>query len=838
MPRRPDNSCDHFGDYLPLRDEMWTGPGTPRPDVARLFAALGQFEQGELLGRSERLTRAARELGVHFAVVDDQPVDDQEWQLDLLPRVLAAEEWAVLERGLIQRALAFNAYIADIYGPQRILQDRAVPYDVVLSDPAFHRQLIGLPVPDGRYAPLVAVDLVRDAVGQWMVLENHFSTPFGISYVLQSRRMLAQAFPELFATVDVAPVAPFAAQLAEVLRAKSPRPNPRAVLLCRGEDNQSYFEESFLARSLGITMVQPGDLLVRESRVFLKTIRGLEQVDVIYRRIESSSIDPIAFGRSRFQGVPGLVNCVRKGTVAVVNAIGSGVADNRAMLRYSDHIIRYYLHEKPLLKTVPTFTCRDADQAEHVRQNLATMVLKPIHDLNTMQKYYGKRLDLASARDLRPVLDSNPELLVAQPRLEPSHAPRFIDGEFVSRSVFMRAFVLLGETPAVLPGGLTRQALGRGENQRLTIMTGGIKDTWVPASGPGATTTFAAAAAAPEAIGEEFSIGSRVAETMYWMGRYLERAENVARQLNTLEALRWDALGQGAERLYWPLWRAVAVSADQWKRTNIAPPPDLPDLTRSLVLDRELPASVHACVRSAINNAASIRDIVTPELWQVLNRLGLKLADASVKLKNVSRARLRETCQVVVDEAQRVSGAAERTMLHDEAWQFFRIGVWLERAINTLAILQALVGPEGRQLLGKIEQETDLTALLRLLCSLDAYRRTYRSRAYLERVLALMIGHTGNPSAAAHCLAHLRLALANLKTHRDLGPANPLVVELARLEEVCHDLDPAKILAAAAGDSLGDLRRQVEALHQGMEDAYFSHQHAFAVAEQRTIEFH
>ncbi len=836
MQRRPDNARDLFANYQPLRDEMWIASGQPRPDVERLFQTLDRFSREELLDRSSRLTRAARELGAHFAVVDDQPVDDQEWGLDLLPRVIAPSEWNLLERGLIQRAKAFNAYIADIYGAQRILHERAVPHEIVLSDPAFHRQLIGLPIRDNLYAPLVAVDLVRDAAGGWQVLENHFSTPFGIAYVLQSRRMLAQAFPELFATVDVAPVAPFAAQLAELLRARSPRPNPHAVLLCRGEDNQSYFEESFLARSLGIAMVQPGDLLTRESRVFLKTIRGLEQVDVIYRRIESSSIDPIAFGQSRFQGVPGLVNCVRKGNVAIVNAIGSGVADNRAILRYSDRIILYYLHEKPLLKTVPTFTCRDVDQAAHVRHNLANMVLKPIHDLNTMQKYYGKQLNLASARDLRPALENHPDLLVAQPLIEPSHAPRFHEGEFVSRSVFLRAFILLGETPVVLPGGLTRQAIDRSENQRLTIMTGGIKDTWVPATGPGAT-TFAAAAAAPEAIGEEFSIGSRVAETMYWMGRYLERAENIARQLNTLDALRWDSLGPEAQRLYWPLWRAVAVSADQWPRPDIEPPPDLPDLNRALVLDHTQPASVHACVRSALNNAAGIRDIVTPELWQALNQLGLRLMDVGARPKNVSRARLREICQFVVEETQRVSGAAERTMLHDEAWQFFRIGSWLERAIDTLAILQALVGPEGRQLLGRLEQETDLIALLRLLCSLDAYRRTYRSRAYLGRVISLMLGHAGNPSAVSHCLTHLRFALTNLQSHRDLGPANPVIDELALLEAACKHLDPDKVLATDNSDLLGDLRRQVEALHQRLEDTYFSHQHTFAMGEQTIIEF-
>lgn len=837
MPRRAASHRDHFRDYPTIRDEMRTADNQPRADLADLFATLSRFGSGELLARSERLTRAARELGTHYAVVDDQLVDDGEWQLDVLPRVLAADEWVLLERGLIQRARAFNAYIADIYGPQRILHERAIPHEIVLSDPAFHRQLAGLPAPNGSYAPVAAMDLVRDETGRWHILENHFSTPFGIAYALQSRRMLAQAFPELFATVDVAPLAPFTAQLAELLRARSPRPNPHTVLLCRGEDNQSYFEESFLARSLGIAMVQPGDLLVREGRVFLKTIRGLEQVDVIYRRIESSSIDPIAFGSSRFQGVPGLVNCVRKGTVAVVNAVGSGVADNRAILRYSDQIINFYEHEKPLLKTVPTFTCRDRDQAEHVRQNLSSMALKPIHDLNTMQKYYGKILDLTGERDLRPALAKHPELLVGQPLLTPSHAPRFQDGEFVSRSVFLRAFVLLGESPVVLPGGLTRQALAAKEGPRLTIMMGGIKDTWVPAAGSGTAATFAPGAAAPEAAGEEFSIGSRVAETMYWMGRYLERAENTARQLSTLEALRWDALGSDALRLYWPLWRAVAISTDQSMRSHQTPPPDLAKLTRALVLNVQQPASVHACVRAAITNAAAIRDIITPELWQALNQLGIKLADADKRPQSISRARLREICQVVVDEAQRVSGAAERTMLHDEAWQFFRVGGWLERAIDTLAVLQALVGPEGRKLLGRIEDETDLIALLRVLCSLDAYRRTYRSRAYLDRVIKLMLGHPHNPSGVSHCLQHLRQALANLEAHRDVGPANRLHDELTRLEEASHSLDPTNILTREDCDVLGELRQQVEGLHSRLEDTYFSHQHAYTTDGQITLAF-
>jgi uncharacterized circularly permuted ATP-grasp superfamily protein/uncharacterized alpha-E superfamily protein len=833
VPRRAASSRDHFRDYQPVRDEMWTAPGQPRPDAAPLFATLNRFSAAELESRRERLDRATRELGVHYAVVDDQPIDDQEWQLDLLPRLLKADEWAGLERGLIQRARAFNAYIADIYDQQNILRDRVVPYDIVLGDPAFHRQLIGLPI-KGTHAPVGAIDLVRDADGEWQVLENHFSTPFGISYVLQCRRMLAQAFPELFATSDVAPVAQFSAQLAELLRTRSPRPNPRIVLLCRGEDNQSYFEESFLGRNLGVPMVQPADLLVRESRVFLKTIRGLEQVDVIYRRIESSSIDPIAFGYSRFQGVPGLVNCVRKGNVTIVNAIGCGVADNRAILRYSDRIITHYLHERPLLKTVPTFTCRDWDQALHVHQNLDRMVLKPIHDLNTMQKYYGTHLDLVGNRDLRPILTRQPELLVGQPRLMPSRAPRFQNGHFVSRSVFLRTFVLLSDPPVVLPGGLTRQALGSGDPPRLTIMAGGMKDTWVPATSPGTP----AVAAAPEAAGEEFSIGSRVAETLYWMGRYLERAENTARQLNILETVRWDALGREAQRLYWPLWRAVTASTGQAVPARKTPPKDLASLTRALVLDPHLSASAHACVRSAISNAAAIRDVVSPELWQVLNQLGLQLETLGNPARGHPgpRPRLREISQLVVDECRRAAGVAERTMLHDETWQFYRVGTRLERAVDTLNILHALLGPAGRAELGRLVQETDLIALLRLLCSLDAYRRAYRSRAYLERVVALMLSNPANPSAVAHCLRQLRLSLANIQTHHDLGAPHALLQEIDGLGQACETLDPARILATGSPDLLGDLRRQVAALHPRLEDTYFSHQHFYSQKLQTMLE--
>jgi uncharacterized alpha-E superfamily protein len=364
-------------------------------------------------------------------------------------------------------------------------------------------------------------------------------------------------------------------------------------------------------------------------------------------------------------------------------------------------------------------------------------------------------------------------------------------------------------------------------------MMGGMKDTWVPAAK--ATAVTPAAAAAPEAAGEEFSIGSRVAETFYWMGRYLERAENTARQLNTLEAVRWDALGQESKRLYWPLWRAVAASTSQPMPAQESPPKDLGELTRALILDPELSASVHSCLRSLIHNATAIRDIVTPEFWQVLNQLSMRLETLSRGARGLSRLRLREICQLVVDELQRAIGAAERTMLHDEAWQFFRVGICLERAIDTLIILHELLGPKGRALLGRLQEETDLSALLRLLCSLDAYRRTYRSRAYLERVVALMLSDGDNPSAVAHSLRRIRSSLASLQAHHDTSATSPLLREIERLAGEFANLNPARVLATKGPDVLGDLRHQVEGLHQRLEDTYFSHQYRHARTEQITL---
>lgn len=851
---------DHFRDYPKISDEIWDSEGLPRPCQAALVDTLGRYSPLELSKRQQRLDRAARELGTHFAVMDDQLIEDQPWQLDLFPRVIDAGEWRHLSEGIIQRAKALNAYIKDIYNEQHILRQKIIPHDVVLSDPGFHRSLVGLPIPSDHYLLLGAFDLVRDAEGRWSVLENHVATPFGIAYVIQNRRMMAQAFPELFSSMEVSPVALFSNRITETLRQQSTRDNPHIVLLTRGETNQGYFEETFLARHMGVTLAKPADLLVRDSRVFLKTIRGLERVDVIYRRIESSSIDPIAFGESRFNGIPGLVNCVRKGKVVVVNALGAGIADNRALLRYSDRIIGHYLGERAILRTVPTYTCQDKDQAIHVFSNRDSMVLKPIHDRNTMLKYFGDKTGgELSPKDLELLLRKNRDLVVAQPYIHPSRSPRFKAKRFEPRSVFLRAFYLLGDNPCVMPGGLTRQAFESGPGpMRLTIMAEGMKDTWVAMEadeGVGATPVAKKHLDHPRL---EYSISSRVAETLYWMGRYIERAENTARELNVLENVRWDQLAQSSRQIYWPLWKAVAAATGQSDLARLRKPPaDTLKLSRQLVLDTSEPSSVINSIRSAHINGQAVRDTISPEFWQALNALADPVEEAA-RHKRTGRERLRQVCQQVVDGVARAMGVAERTLLHDDGWQFFRMGLFQERAIEIATITEAAILRTLADTLSGKEEETDLTALLRLLASLDAYRRVYRSRAYIDRVAHLLLKSPNNPHSIAYCLRNLRYAITTLALNQPDRPS-PVVPEIDRLLETLKQFPLGSLLPTPADDfdllpgstptpekqavkdlreRFGNLRESLIALHPLLEDCYFSHQREFLHHEQLEIPTH
>jgi len=819
-------------------------PGAPL--ASQLREVFKNEASAELKARQERLARMARELDLQQVSPErrSRNATAGRWQLELFPHLLEPGEWPAIRKGIVQRLEAFNAFVADLYADQRILRDRVVPYANILRDRAFQRTLKNLPIRDGQYLTLGAVDLVRAVDGTWHVVENQFSTPEGLGSILQVRRMLTQVYPELFEHLDVAPVAGFASQLVEALQALSNRPNPHIVLLTAGAQSRTFYEDLFLARHMGIAAVRPADLLVRESAVYLRTVRGLERVDVIYRRLPSALVDPIAFGDSPIDGVPGLVNAVRRGEVVVANALGAGIADNRSMLRYAGRIIGYYLRENALLPTIATYDLADPDQADYALKQRAGLVFKPLHDSA-----------LASAATTAgPALKSiraEPGAYIAQqfPPLAP--VPSLEGARLSAHPVCLRAFVLNGETPLVLPGGLTHRLDGARPPVRA-FDSGTLKDTWLRQESdrrkPHRLTSSTT---------EEMSIASRVAETFYWAGRYLERAENTARQLMTLESVRWEQLGSRARRSYWPLWQTVAEANGQHApAARKTPPKDTLPLSRQLVIDRAEPASVTRCIDAATGNIRAVQDAVTPEILAALGALATAFTDLPPPSR-ISRTRLIELCELVVNEVARVNGTAERTLPHEDGWQFFRVGQFIERALNTIIIGGAGLGRALDAARSPGGEEPDLTALLRLLSSLDAYRREYRSRPYLDRVARLLIQNRSNPSSLSYCLRLVRYGLSTLAlTGTDPG-SDTLAPKLAAVIEYLEAIPmlrlfPAHAEALDAGlpetpasrrahrqfkQHAGHLRDELEAIHQMIEDTYFTHQHQLQNDRQVTLGF-
>lgn len=837
-------SIDHFRDCCGgPSDGAFSGRGVAREAYGPVVDVLRGCSRSELNLRQKRLDRAVDELGLQFTDGGNAPSDVKPWRLDLFPLVLTPEAWEQISSGVVQRALAFNAYAADLYGKQRILRERVIPHALALSDPAFLRQLSGIDVPGGEYSQFGAFDLVEAADGDWRVIEHHMGTPFGVSHVLQNRRILSQVFPELFERIDVAPVAGFSTYLLEMLRAQSQRKNPHVLLLTRGLPGQAYFEEAFIARHMGISIAQPRDLLVRESRVFLKTIRGLEPVDVIYRRVESSALDPIAMPDLPVPGLPGLINVLRKGNVAIVNAAGAGVADNRALLRYSDRIITHYLGQRPILKSVDTYNLSDVDQRNYVGEHYDDLVLKPVQDHDVIWKYCGGKRPSGSAASIERIARQYPEFFVAQSIPTPSSLPRFTDGQFDAQAVYLRVFYILGAQPIVLPGGMARQNAARHRTRRLTISTAGLKDVWVPDS----VVPESAPNRLPTEPGERFSIGSRVAESLYWAGRYLERAENTARQFNTLEKLRWDQMAHAEQRTYWPLLQAVAAATGQMEVAKLKHPPrDTVQLSRSLLLDGAEGASVRACIGFARNALEPVRETISPECWEVMEEMVLFLNVES--RKRITRQRLHQLSETIVSEVARFNGTAERTLTHDDTWQFYRMGVFLERAMGTVSLLEVAMPRIVQNYRAQDEESIDLTALLRLLGSLDAYRREFRSRAYIDRVAKLILLGKRNPSSVTFCLENLDYAIGTLSTRgeRDLGQA--LQVRLGEVIESLHafglargispaaelldvgnlEANPVAIKPKQVAEELAHLADEIKSLHGQVEDVFFSHQGVFA----------
>jgi uncharacterized circularly permuted ATP-grasp superfamily protein len=470
--------------YAPLvrtYDELFRADGTPREDVAGLVAELDQLGRVEFTTRQKLAEGALFRGGVTFSVYSDSRGQEKIFPFDLIPRVISAATWDVIERGLVQRVTALNMFLADLYGGQRILKERRIPEAVVLGTSGYLKELHGIQPREGVFVNIAGIDLIRGSNGEFLVLEDNLRTPSGVSYVLENRSVMKRVLPGVFRRSRIRTVESYPAHLGDALMSVSPRDpgESRVVVLTPGPYNSAYFEHSFLARQMGCELVQGSDLFVHDLRVYVKTTAGPQRVDVIYRRIDDDFLDPSVFREDSALGVPGLIGAYAAGNVTLANAPGNGVADNKAVYPFVPDMIRFYLGEEPVLGQVETYLCARPNDRQHVLESLNQMVVKAVDGCGGYGMLFGPRASESEIAEFAAKIRDNPEGYIAQPVVELSTCPTWVDGEAAPRRVDLRPFVLTGTRSWVLPGGLTRVALKAGSYVVNSSQGGGSKDTWV-----------------------------------------------------------------------------------------------------------------------------------------------------------------------------------------------------------------------------------------------------------------------------------------------------------------------------------------------------------------------
>jgi uncharacterized circularly permuted ATP-grasp superfamily protein len=466
-------------------DEMFSSFGEPRPSYAKLFQRLATMARGQFEERRKLADLSFLIQGITFTVYSDGRGTERLFPFDLIPRIIPQSEWQRIDKGLSQRVVALNLFLQDVYGKQQIFSDKRIPRSLVYSCPHFRREVIGVEVPRGIHTHICGIDLVRDSkTGEFCVLEDNVRTPSGVSYVLENRIVMTRTLPDAFQAHEVMPVNHYPAELSRILRSLSPRGEHEAniVLLTPGTYNSAYFEHSFLAQQMGIELVEGRDLIVDGGVVYMKTIHGLTRVDVIYRRVDDEFLDSLTFRADSILGVPGLMGAYRAGNVALANAVGNGVADDKAIYAYVPEFIRYYLGEEPVLRSVETYICAKPDDLAYVLDNLPDLVVKAVGESGGYGMLIGPVSDPWRIEEFRERIQANPRNYIAQPVVPLSRVPSYdaTEGSIAGRHVDLRPYCLYdGEKVTIVPGGLTRVALQRDSLVVNSSQGGGSKDTWV-----------------------------------------------------------------------------------------------------------------------------------------------------------------------------------------------------------------------------------------------------------------------------------------------------------------------------------------------------------------------
>ncbi len=817
-----------------VHDELKSDDGMLRPHWRTLFEHIEQLGHEELGRRWQKANQLLHQNGVSYNVYGDPQGMDRPWSLSPIPVVLSAEEWQVLEEDLAQRARLLDALLRDLYGPQRVLLDGLLPPELVLANPGFLRPCHGLNVPRKRWLPMYCADLVRKPDGRFAVLEDRTQAPSGAGYALENRIVISSVLPEAFRDCNVERLALFFRALRDTLQslAAHNRDNPRIVLLTPGPYNATYFEQAYLAQYLGYTLVNGGDLTVRDDRVYLKTLGGLQAVDVILRRVNDDFCDSLELRPDSMLGVPGLMQALRSANVAVANPIGTGLLQSPVFLPFLGKLCRALLGEELRLQSVRTFWCGDPAALREAAADFSDVVIKPAFPGGFVKPVFTAHLDRAARADMLAAIRERPRDYVIQEHVRGSTTPVLTGGSLVPRALVLRCFGVAGRDDyVIMPGALARVA-GTDEGTELSMQLGaGSKDTWVLSRG--AVTEFSLLP--PSNLPVQLSRGgsdlpSRATDNLYWLGRYAERAEGVARLTRVVAKLLGDLasrgeLERGSELV--PLLRTL----DAQTALLYAGPLTDPIATGidaaeqqlwAAVFDESIAGSLTAVARAALRSGRLVRDRISLDTWRVLAALDDELHAAEGGTYD-RLGTLQDVLSRVILRLAAFSGLVMDSMTRGHAFRFLDMGRRVERAMSTVTLLRGTLA-EGCDREGSL-----LEAVLEVADSGMTYRRRYLATLQVAPAVDLLLTDESNPRSVIYQLEALTRHLEampqpeqGLRSGQEriaLGLLTDL--KLTDVGRACAEDDAGR--RTRLSELLVDLAQRIPALSDSLCDRYLSH---------------
>ena len=798
----------------------------PRPHWAHLMESLRSIGPDELGLRWARAERRIRENGITYNIYSDPQGANRPWRTDLVPLVIPAEEWRFLEAGVTQRAHLLSLLLQDLYGPQHLLTEGHFPAPLLYANPAFLRPLVGVPLPPHSYLHMLAIDLARSPDGRWWVLADRTQAPSGSGYALENRLIVADVLPEIFRNSNVLRLAPFFRAQRDALASLAgplplDRPEPRIVLLTPGPYNETYFEHSYLAKYLGFTLVEGADLTVRDRRVYLKTVGGLEQVDVILRRVDDDFCDPLELRGDSLLGVSGLVDAVVAGNVRVANALGSGLIESAAIMPFLPGLARHLLGESLKLPSVATWWCGQASALEWVLDHLNSVVVKPAFPSLGGEPVFGSELPVAGRQDLINRMRARPHEFVAQEQVALSTAPVWENDSLHSRSVVLRTYVLnTGKGWIAIPGGLVRVAEASGSV--VSMQRGGhSKDAWVLSDTPVEPSSLLPPPDQPlELRRPSRVVPSRVADNTFWLGRYVERAENLARILRSLvpRVLRAEEADLGS---------LLRLHACLGSRNSKLPRRKLPTFAAfekellSLLADTTRWDSLPSTLGQVARVGGNVRERLSSDMMLLINQLrtsvpsqrGARLLEASASLTGC------------LELLSAFSGMERENINRGSGWLFMSIGRRLERAIYITRQLREITRPLAP------ENWAYLDSLLEVADSSMTYRQRYFTTLQPLAILDVLMADETNPRSLDFQLEHLVELYEKLPRQlpTDLAAMQEALTSIRRMDlQAMHfpaagKLPGGKDAFTRLDRVLATLERLLPSWSNNLSSRYFSH---------------